>query len=58
MEKCPKCSCEDKIGIEIRGVYDGILFWRCQHCRTDYHRWTDPHMQKKAERHMNQKEKR
>lgn len=53
MDKCPRCSCKEKIGIEIRGGYDGVLFWRCLACNLDYHRWEDEWMRKKAERHMN-----
>lgn len=27
------------IGVEIRGVYDGTLFWRCPDCGGAWHRW-------------------
>lgn len=27
------------IGVEIRGVYDGILFWQCPDCGGRWHRW-------------------
>lgn len=36
---CPKCGNSDQSkvhGYEIRGVYDGILFWGCAVCG---HKW-------------------
>jgi len=33
--KCPLCGTEedeDFVGSEIRGVYDGVLFWICKKC--------------------------
>lgn len=27
------------IGVEIRGVYDGVLFWRCPDCGAEWHRF-------------------
>jgi hypothetical protein len=27
------------IGVEIRGVYDGVLFWQCPKCDHRYHQW-------------------
>lgn len=40
---CPTCSLDyelnDKIvGIEIRGLYDGVLFWKCP-AGHYFHRW-------------------
>lgn len=29
------------IGHEVRGVYDGVLFWSCPDCRQAWPRWTD-----------------
>lgn len=29
-----------EIGIEIQGGYDGVSFWRCPDCGTDFDRWT------------------
>lgn len=29
------------IGHEIRGVYDGVLFWSCPDCHMAWPRWTD-----------------
>jgi len=31
------------IGVEIRGVYDGALFWRCPGCGGSWHRWPANH---------------
>lgn len=28
-----------EIGITIRGVYDGVLFWKCPNCGGEWHRW-------------------
>jgi hypothetical protein len=30
-----------KVGHEIRGVYDGVLFWSCPDCGKAWPRWTD-----------------
>lgn len=32
--KCPSCSASgaDLMGYEVRGVYDGVLFWACHKC--------------------------
>lgn len=30
-----------KIGIQIQGVYDGVLFWECEQCGTRWHRWNE-----------------
>lgn len=32
------------IGIQIRGVYDGVLYWQCPDCGGMWNRWdaTDP----------------
>jgi hypothetical protein len=32
-----------KIGIEIQGVYDGVLFWNCPFCDHKWHRWPEGH---------------
>lgn len=36
--KCPACeSGEHVVGVEVRGVYDGVLFWKCDGCG---HAWS------------------
>ena len=42
--QCPSCDAE-LWGIEIRGVYDGALFWGCPNpsCRRLVHRWPSGH---------------
>lgn len=27
------------IGVEVPGVYDGTLLWKCPTCRTEFPRW-------------------
>lgn len=27
------------IGVEVPGVYDGVLYWRCPDCGAAWHRW-------------------
>ena len=38
---CPACGAGDPAGVEVRGVYDGVLFWRCQQCGAPFHRWPE-----------------
>lgn len=28
-----------EIGVEIRGVYDGVLYWKCPDCGRAWNRW-------------------
>ena len=35
---CPVCS-GTLMGVEIRGVYDGILFFQCMDCSKPFHRF-------------------
>ena len=46
------------IGMEIRGVYDGVLFWICPVCGECWHRFTDRFMQARAEPEMAEYRKR
>jgi uncharacterized C2H2 Zn-finger protein len=55
--KCPKCHSNFRqewndsdgsavvgsrvIGVEIRGLYDGVAYWECPDCRVVWHRWAD-----------------
>lgn len=44
-----------EIGIEVRGVYDGVLFWQCPDCEGRWHRFPEDHwLRERAERHINQ----
>lgn len=40
---CPFCGASQArwLGHEIRGVYDGVLFWTCMACAHAWPRWTD-----------------
>ena len=41
---CPKCQqAETVVGIEVGGVYDGVLFWECIEDGTKWHRWPEGH---------------
>ena len=31
-KKCWKCNCEEILGVEVMGAYDGVLFWECHQC--------------------------
>jgi hypothetical protein len=64
-DECPACASDlvrevngktysDRVSVEIPGVYDGGLFWRCPFCSYDWHKWHDPAMRRKAEPYMNQ----
>ena len=37
--KCPVCAATRIIGVEVQGVYDGVLYWRCAECGTAFQRW-------------------
>lgn len=41
---CPHCSNEEQskiAGVEVQGVYDGVLYWFCQACGKAWSRdWT------------------
>lgn len=30
------------IGVEVRGAYDGVLYWQCPDCGSKFVRFTDP----------------
>lgn len=38
-----------KIGVEIRGVYDGVLFWQCPDCGGRWHRFSEGPLRVRAE---------
>jgi hypothetical protein len=37
-----------EVGVEIRGVYDGVLYWSCPGCGWAWHRWDDSNPEKVA----------
>ena len=39
----------NKIGNEIGGVYDGILFWSCPFCGGRWHRWSEGYYRQRAQ---------
>ena len=42
-----------EIGIEIRGEYDGVLFWQCPECGCTWHRFPESdYRHAKAEKYM------
>jgi predicted RNA-binding Zn-ribbon protein involved in translation (DUF1610 family) len=43
------------VGIEVRGVYDGVLYWQCPDCGHKWHRWPEGHhLRRKAEYYVAQ----
>lgn len=45
------------IMVEIRGVYDGGLFYQCPDCGGRWHRWPEGHyLRERAERYINEPE--
>jgi hypothetical protein len=40
MTGCPKCAAETYVGYEVRGVYDGVLYWLCPICGHAWPRFT------------------
>lgn len=52
-EPCPRCSFVHIVGIEVPGVYDGILYWGCPACNFRWHHWPDGHyLRPRAEPHV------
>jgi hypothetical protein len=41
--RCPRCECVHILGVEVRGKYDGILYWECPDCEHTWHRWPEGH---------------
>ena len=53
---CPECEAPagQLIGHEVRGVYDGVLFWSCGACGHIWNRWPfGHHLWEKAEKIVN-----
>ena len=43
---CPACANKQQdaiLGIEVRGVYDGVLYWQCMACGHTFHRFPPEH---------------
>lgn len=40
----PATGCDEPhvCGMEVRGVYDGVLYWFCLSCGVAWQRWTPP----------------
>jgi len=57
---CPKCGNTDGsklMGIEVRGVYDGVLYWRCLACGQEWNRWPeDSYLHARAEKYLSNPE--
>ena len=44
LECCPGCQATLQgraIGVEVQGVYDGVLYWACPDCGHAWPRWSD-----------------
>lgn len=37
--KCQYCNGTSIVGVEVRGVYDGVLYWECKGCGGTAHRF-------------------
>lgn len=33
----------NRVGVEVPGVSDGVLYWMCPHCNHRWHRWPEGH---------------
>lgn len=44
-----------EIGIEVQGVYDGVLYYECRNCSGTWHRFPEDHwLRKKAESYIHE----
>lgn len=50
LDQCPHCESDQRDGdyrrtfmVEIRGLYDGGLFYECPDCGGRWHRWPEAH---------------
>ena len=50
--RCPECDTNEIVGVEVQGVYDGVLYWRCGACRFAWPRWTEGHRGEQAAQHV------
>lgn len=42
-DRCPNCGSKNYATVEIRGLYDGGLFFECFDCRHRWHRFPEGH---------------
>lgn len=40
-DRCPQGCGDEIIGIEVWGLYDGVLYWQCTGCGSKWHRFPD-----------------
>lgn len=38
------------LGVQLRGVYDGVCYWQCPSCEARFHRFADTTYRDKVER--------
>ncbi len=36
---CPGCGSPEAVGVQVRDVYDGVLYWSCGSCHATWHRF-------------------
>ena len=55
---CPHCGNADaaRLGYEIRGVYDGVLYWVCGNCGRAWPRFTDGPLGELSEEYVDKHE--
>ena len=41
---CRDCGSRDPIGVQIRGVHDGVCYWECQRCGRRWNRFAKTDM--------------
>jgi len=40
---CPVCRTDNHVvGVEVRGIYDGVLYWHCDMCGSAWPRFQPP----------------
>jgi hypothetical protein len=54
---CKKCGAFPLIGVEVQGVWDGVLYWRCSDCESCTHRFPKGHsLREKAEPYVDKED--
>jgi hypothetical protein len=36
---CRDCGSNDPIGVQVRGIYDGVCYWQCPRCGRRWNRF-------------------